>query len=405
MSVRRRTWTNRDGSPSEAWVVDYVDQHGDRHLKTFAKKRDADAHHAIVAADVAAGPTPPTARASPSPRPPSYGSKAGEAAGLERSTLAATAARRAATSRPILGALRLSQLTVPVVRVSRTGCAATRSPPWCAKCSARSAASSPTRRSAGWWRRTSCAACGLAGCAGKSDAPTRERQAQCRRRYPVTRRDPRDHRLLDGRCRPLLLTAIFTGLRASELRGLRWNDVDLKRGELHVRQRADRYGKIGAPKSEAGERTVPLPPMLVNALRDGARLTQGRAWPRLPQRHRRDREPPQHREARFPSRRRSPPVSSTATAERNTRACTACATSTPAVHQPSRRWRARTAAQAGAGSPRSRLDPDDGGQLRPPIPERRRRWRAGGSRACVPHLGRSYVTSGCTDCDPTRNSP
>ena len=70
------------------------------------------------------------------------------------------------------------------------------------------------------------------------------------------------------RYRPLLLTAIFTGLRASELRGLRWEDVDLKRGELHVRQRADRYNKFGRPKSEAGERTVPLPPMLVTALRE-----------------------------------------------------------------------------------------------------------------------------------------
>ena len=73
---------------------------------------------------------------------------------------------------------------------------------------------------------------------------------------------------LFGPRRSLLLTAIFTGLRASELRGLRWADIDLKRGELHVRQRADRYGKIGRPKSEAGERTVPLPPMVVSTLRE-----------------------------------------------------------------------------------------------------------------------------------------
>ena len=43
------------------------------------------------------------------------------------------------------------------------------------------------------------------------------------------------------RWRPLLITAVFTGLRASELRGLRWADVNLKKNELHVRQRADRY--------------------------------------------------------------------------------------------------------------------------------------------------------------------
>src|SRR5262249_17331669 len=64
-----------------------------------------------------------------------------------------------------------------------------------------------------------------------------------------------------------LLTAIFTGLRASELRGLLWIHVDLDKGEIHVQQRADRYNKIDVPKSEAGERSVPLPPMLVTELK------------------------------------------------------------------------------------------------------------------------------------------
>jgi integrase len=68
--------------------------------------------------------------------------------------------------------------------------------------------------------------------------------------------------------RPFLLTAIFTGLRASELRGLRWLDVDLNKGELHVNQRADRRNKIGRPKSAAGQRTVPLPPTVVSELRE-----------------------------------------------------------------------------------------------------------------------------------------
>jgi integrase len=70
----------------------------------------------------------------------------------------------------------------------------------------------------------------------------------------------------EGRWRPFFLTAIFTGLRASELRGLRWADVDLKKGELNVTQRADAYQEIGAPKSEAGHRTVPLTPKLVRVL-------------------------------------------------------------------------------------------------------------------------------------------
>jgi len=72
----------------------------------------------------------------------------------------------------------------------------------------------------------------------------------------------------EPRQRPILMVAAFCGLRASELRGLRWIDIDLKRGELHVRQRADRYLKIGPPKSEAGERKVPIPPGLLAALKE-----------------------------------------------------------------------------------------------------------------------------------------
>ena len=71
-----------------------------------------------------------------------------------------------------------------------------------------------------------------------------------------------------GRVRPFLITVIFTGLRSSELRGLRWIDIDLKKGELHVRQRADRYNEIGKPKSEAGERVIPLGPLVVNTLKE-----------------------------------------------------------------------------------------------------------------------------------------
>jgi hypothetical protein len=39
MSVRKRKWKTRSGEAREAWIVDYADQAGDRHLETFAKKR------------------------------------------------------------------------------------------------------------------------------------------------------------------------------------------------------------------------------------------------------------------------------------------------------------------------------------------------------------------------------
>jgi integrase len=57
-------------------------------------------------------------------------------------------------------------------------------------------------------------------------------------------------------------------LRSSELRGLRRQDIDFAAKDLHVRQRADRYYTIGRAKSEAGERTVPIPAPVLNALRE-----------------------------------------------------------------------------------------------------------------------------------------
>ena len=57
-----------------------------------------------------------------------------------------------------------------------------------------------------------------------------------------------------GPWRPLILTAIFTGLRASELRGLRWENVDFDEGRdpcppaCRPLQR-DRQAEIRAPAS------------------------------------------------------------------------------------------------------------------------------------------------------------
>jgi integrase len=67
--------------------------------------------------------------------------------------------------------------------------------------------------------------------------------------------------------RPRLMTLLFTGMRASELRGLTWEDVNLDRGTVRVRQRADWDGRIGKTKSHAGYREIPLPPIALNTLK------------------------------------------------------------------------------------------------------------------------------------------
>ena len=193
-----------------------------------------------------------------------------EAAGLERTTMVAYRQRADLHITPILGALKLSQLTVPVVRGFEDRLRRDGHSPAMVRNARRVARRHPRRRpgARSCRRRTSSTRCARTAAAPRADGNGKLKigvdiPAPAEMRAIVGKLDT-----AAGRYRPLLLTAIFTGLRASELRGLRWDDVDLKRGELHVRQRADRYGKIGRTKSEAGERTVPLPPMVIAALRE-----------------------------------------------------------------------------------------------------------------------------------------
>jgi integrase len=52
----------------------------------------------------------------------------------------------------------------------------------------------------------------------------------------------------------------------SEALALRWEDVDLLEGKLHVRHSLSRDKMLGQPKTAAGVREVPLSPGLVEAL-------------------------------------------------------------------------------------------------------------------------------------------
>lgn len=63
----------------------------------------------------------------------------------------------------------------------------------------------------------------------------------------------------------MVLAALKTGLRLGELCALRWQDVDLIKGQLRVCRAATR-GIIETPKS-GKSRTVPIPDVLVSALK------------------------------------------------------------------------------------------------------------------------------------------
>ena len=68
----------------------------------------------------------------------------------------------------------------------------------------------------------------------------------------------------------LFYVEITTGLRRGELCGLRWEDFDENSGRLTVRRSVSYERKslqIGEPKTDAGKRTILLPPSTANLLR------------------------------------------------------------------------------------------------------------------------------------------
>lgn len=293
MSVRKRTWTTSKGEQRQAWVVDYVDQAGDRCIQTFDLKKDADAYHSTVKVDVSKGLH--TARSkSRTVR------EAGEAwhdacsrNGLERGTLEQYRDHLELHIYPYLGATKLSDLSVPLVRDFQDKLFDGTPAPGLTEGAARSSALvKKVVRSLGALLSDAQERGHVSQNVVRSLSPGRkraankgERRQKGKLKIGVDIPAPAEIRslvsTLTGKWRPLILTAIFTGLRASELRGLRWIDIDFARNELHVRQRADAYNEIGPPKSESGERIIPMPPILTNTLRERklARGGQGLVFP------------------------------------------------------------------------------------------------------------------------------
>jgi integrase len=87
-----------------------------------------------------------------------------------------------------------------------------------------------------------------------------------------------DH--LDIRERTLVLLAASTGLRQSEMFGLKWSDIDFAQRNMYV-TRSIVYGVVGPCKTESSQRPVPIHPILTEALvhwKKSARYTQPNDW-------------------------------------------------------------------------------------------------------------------------------
>jgi integrase len=258
MSVRKRVWKTSKGEMREAFIVDYVDQSGARHIETFDRKGDAVEYQAKVKVDIHKGTHSAPSKSITVAEAAEVWIKRVTADGAERSTLLQYRQHIDLHILPLIGKVKLAHLSQEGVEKFRDNLLEKLSRPMARK--VLSSFKSILRAS----KRGHVAD----DVKIKRNSRTDATELKVGRDIPT----PAEiKRLVDaarpGRQRALVMVAVTCGLRASELRGLRWSDVNLKASTVTVGQRADRYGKIGAPKSQSSKREVPLVPQALSELK------------------------------------------------------------------------------------------------------------------------------------------
>ena len=269
MGIRKRTWTKPNGETGEAWVADYK-ANGKRHLKTFRTRKEAVAfsnkagveisegrHVAESASITVADAAPIWIKAVELGR--------GDNPPAEQSTLRQYRSHLKHHILPGIGKVKLSQLTRANVSAFRDHLL-TKLSRVMAKKVLTSFKGIMGEAEASGYVIGNVATSVTIGNKGRHKEPVAI-PSKAEVKTLMAKLDEWATDRTWRRWRALLATAIFSGFRASELRGLPWDAVDLKAGTITVKQRADERGVIGSPKTLASRRTISIPSFLVTMLR------------------------------------------------------------------------------------------------------------------------------------------
>jgi integrase len=259
MSVRKKV-TRLNGEEIVWWLADYSDGAGRRHQRRFKTKKEAAAHHDQMKVAIRAGHHVALPHDLTIAGAAAKWLRKVDADARERATLK-TYREHVAHILPRIGNQKLAKMTKGHVEHFRDGLL--------------SGDRAVSRDMAAKLLRSLKSILKVNGVGHLGDHVRVELPKRLQEKLEVGRDIPTREevaRLVQkakpGKMRTLIMTVASTGLRASELRGLRWADVDLKASEVHVRQRADRFNTIGAPKSASSRRTVPIGPEVVHALKE-----------------------------------------------------------------------------------------------------------------------------------------
>lgn len=261
-SIRKRTWITPAGDKRTAWLVDYRDPAGRRRSKQFARKKDADAWAVNALAEVQRGVhTPDSMSITVADAAAKWLDRVRDS-NREPTTLAAYEQHVRLHIVPRCGATKLSQLTAPKVRELLDCWLRDLSRPMATRVFRSFKAILTEAQARGLLAQNVALAVKI---------PTAPRK---RSKVVIPSKDELRAILAaaaaseDLMARAMVELIIYTGLRASEVRGLAWRFVDLKTGKVRVESRADARGIHDAPKSVAGVRTVPIPVGLVATMRE-----------------------------------------------------------------------------------------------------------------------------------------
>jgi integrase len=261
-TIRKRRWRSPSGEMREAWQVDFIDQAGKRRHKQFDKKKDADAWLVKARNQVAEGTFTPESTSKTIREAATAWIERAKAEGLERSTIEAYERERDHV-------LALIDPDTKLARITTARCEQLRDD--LMKAHSRAMARKVLKTFKSIIKDAKRRGLIAHNPAAETTIGTAKRR---RKRLEVGVDIPTPDEvkaLVDAatdKALALVCLAAFAGLRASEIRGLRWTDLKLDtHPTVTISQRADRWAQIGSPKSDAAQRTIPLGEPAAQALR------------------------------------------------------------------------------------------------------------------------------------------
>lgn len=270
MGINKRRWTY-NGKSRSAWVYRWADLKGVRRLKTFKTRAAAEKFEATTRVDIEKGTHIADGDSITVADAGKLWLASCEEAELVRASIARNRQHVELHINPMIGDMKLNKLGVPAVRAFADRLREEGR----SKALARMVLVSLGSMLADAQER---------GLATSNAVRDLKRRRSRRKGKAVDKADaplaigvdiphPAEVRAMlakaGGKRRTLLAVLAFTGLRGGELRALRWVDVDFTAGTISVRQAADQWGTISeCGKSQAAYRTIPMLPLVANALKE-----------------------------------------------------------------------------------------------------------------------------------------